>query len=127
MPQRRISSPSPGGSSSCQSSRYLLALHKLCLCAHGWTTKRTHVLTHAAGTLMHRFLDDPSQGGLGLRRCQWQTNSLNMKSQAAAKRLGYVHEGNLRAQRVLAKGREGARSEWLYEFQQINLMFRAVR
>lgn len=61
---------------------------------------------------MHRILDDKSAGGLALRRCQWYTNSKHVKSQAAAKRLGFIHEGILRAHRVLLPGREGARREF---------------
>ncbi|WVW84805.1 hypothetical protein I302_106840 [Kwoniella bestiolae CBS 10118] len=70
---------------------------------------RTHVQTHATGLVMHRILDHPSQGGLGLRRCQWITTTLNVASQNAAKRLGYTHEGVLRCMRVLPPGKEGAR------------------
>ncbi|WWC70875.1 uncharacterized protein I206_104827 [Kwoniella pini CBS 10737] len=70
---------------------------------------RTHVQTHATGLVMHRILDHPSQGGLGLRRCQWITTTLNIPSQNAAKRLGYQHEGVLRCMRVLPPGKEGAR------------------
>ena len=50
---------------------------------------------------MRRILNDKSEGGLGLRRCQWYTNSKHVKSQAAAQRLGFKHEGVLRAHRVL--------------------------
>ncbi|WVQ65663.1 uncharacterized protein L199_003841 [Kwoniella botswanensis] len=70
---------------------------------------RTHVQTHATGLVMHRILDHPSQGGLGLRRCQWITTTLNIASQNAAKRLGYTYEGVLRCMRVLPPGKEGAR------------------
>ncbi|OCF37015.1 hypothetical protein I317_02662 [Kwoniella heveanensis CBS 569] len=70
---------------------------------------RTHVQTHATGLLMHRIFDHPSQGGLGLRRCQWITTTLNLPSQNAAKRLGYTYEGVLRCMRVLPPGKEGAR------------------
>ncbi|ORY25657.1 acyl-CoA N-acyltransferase [Naematelia encephala] len=71
--------------------------------------QRTHVLTHSAGLVMHRALDMPEQGGLGLRRCQWTTTTLNTKSQAAALRLGFKYEGVLRAQWVIPAGKEGAR------------------
>ncbi|CAD6563945.1 MAG: hypothetical protein TREMPRED_002388 [Tremellales sp. Tagirdzhanova-0007] len=75
----------------------------------GLITQRTHVLTHAAGLVMRRILDMPEQGGLGLRRCQWKTTSLNLPSQNAAKRLGYTPEGVLRAAQVLDLGKEGIR------------------
>ncbi|WWD18583.1 hypothetical protein CI109_103036 [Kwoniella shandongensis] len=68
---------------------------------------RTHVQTHATGLIMHRILDHPSQGGLGLRRCQWITTTLNIASQNASKRLGYTPEGVLRCMRVLPPGKEG--------------------
>lgn len=80
------------------------------------------MLTHAAGLAMHRILDHPDQGGLGLRRCQWQTTSINLKSQAAAKRLGYKPEGLLRAFQVLPAGKEGARREFEYPGWWVMLM-----
>lgn len=60
---------------------------------------------------MHRMLDLPADGGLGLRRCQWRTTTLNKKSEAAALRLGFKEEGVLRAQWVLPEGKEGVRRE----------------
>lgn len=75
------------------------------------TPQRTHVLTHAAGTLMHRILDPESLGGLGLRRCQWYTTTLNEASQRASLRLGYTYEGTQRAAKVLPLGKEGIRRE----------------
>ncbi|ODN80005.1 hypothetical protein L202_03870 [Cryptococcus amylolentus CBS 6039] len=71
--------------------------------------QRTHVHTHATALLMHRVLDLPSAGGLGLRRCQWQANSLNLPSQAAALLMGFLFEGVQKSKRVLAPGKEGAR------------------
>lgn len=73
------------------------------------TPQRTHVLTHAAGAVIHHILDSPEQGGLGLRRCQWFTTSLNLASQNAALRLGFTLEGVIRYHRVLPEGKEGAR------------------
>ncbi len=61
--------------------------------------------------MMHQILDLPEDGGWGLRRCQWKTNSLNKPSQAAALRMGYTYEGTLRAFVVLPPNREGAESE----------------
>lgn len=82
-----------------------------CVQSRADLVQRTHVLTHAAGLVMHRILDMPAQGGLGLRRCQWTTTTLNIPSQNAARRLGYTHEGVLRAIKVLAPGKVGARRE----------------
>ncbi|WVO18989.1 uncharacterized protein IAS62_000265 [Cryptococcus decagattii] len=70
---------------------------------------RTHVQTHCSGLIMHRILDHPSQGGLGLRRCQWLTTTLNSASQAASKRMGFTFEGVLRCMKVLPPGKEGIR------------------
>jgi hypothetical protein len=74
-------------------------------------SKRTHVLSHAAGLMIHRILDSESEGGLGLRRCQWFANSLNEPSKAAAKRLGFQLDGVLRNHRVLGPGKAGASGE----------------
>jgi hypothetical protein len=60
---------------------------------------------------MHRILDPESLGGLGLRRCQWYTTTLNEASQKASLRLGYTYEGTQRAARVLPLGKEGVRRE----------------
>ncbi|WVN85148.1 uncharacterized protein L203_100291 [Cryptococcus depauperatus CBS 7841] len=84
------------------------------ICEPGYITilppfHRTHVQTHASGLIMHRILDHPSQGGLGLRRAQWLTTSLNTASQAASKRMGFKFEGVLRCQKILPVGKEGAR------------------
>jgi RimJ/RimL family protein N-acetyltransferase len=70
--------------------------------------QRTHVLSNAAGCVIHRILDPESEGGLGLRRCQWFANSLNEPSKAAAKRLGFEQDGILRNHRVLGPGKTGA-------------------
>jgi hypothetical protein len=73
------------------------------------TLQRTHVLTHGAGLMMHRILDLPSEGGLGLRRCQWHTTSMNEPSKKAALRLGYKHEGVWRAVMALPPGKVGVK------------------
>lgn len=57
--------------------------------------------------MMHRILDLPEQGGLGLRRCQWHTTTLNEPSKVAALRLGYKYEGVWRAQKALVPGKVG--------------------
>ncbi|KAH7925793.1 acyl-CoA N-acyltransferase [Leucogyrophana mollusca] len=67
--------------------------------------QRTHVTTNAVGLLMLYALDLPSQGGLGLRRLQWQANVLNTKSVRTAERMGFKREGTLRWERVLPGGR----------------------
>ena len=89
---------------------YRILSTKLSLTKPTWE-QRTHVLTHAAGLVMHRILDMPKDGGLGMRRCQWTTTTLNLPSQNAARRLGYTYEGVLRAQWVCPPGKQGARRE----------------
>ena len=73
--------------------------------------QRTHVLTHTVGLILYYIFDLPQHGGMGLRRCQWTTTTLNLKSQAAAKRLGFKEEGVLRAQWILPEGKKGIRGE----------------
>jgi len=86
--------------------------------------QRTHVTSNAIGLLLQYALDPPSdssdgdgsisfgreqrggRGGLGLRRVQWQANSLNTASIRAAERMGFKHEAVLRWDRVLREGRE---------------------
>ncbi|KAK7462309.1 hypothetical protein VKT23_007910 [Stygiomarasmius scandens] len=63
--------------------------------------QRTHVTSNAIGLLMHYALDLPEDGGLGLRRVQWQANKLNAPSLGLAQRLGFKMEGILRWARVL--------------------------
>jgi RimJ/RimL family protein N-acetyltransferase len=64
--------------------------------------------------MMHRILDPVSEGGMGYRRCQWTTTTLNVKSQAASKRLGYTHEGVLRGFKILPPGKEACRGMSLF-------------
>lgn len=63
--------------------------------------QRTHVTTNAAGLLLAYALNPPEEGGLGLRRMQWQANVDNLPSVACAKRLGFRFEGVQRWQRVM--------------------------
>ncbi|KAF8314176.1 acyl-CoA N-acyltransferase [Clavulina sp. PMI_390] len=67
--------------------------------------QRTHVLTNACGLLLQYTLARPEEGGLGLRRMQWQANEANQPSVSAAKKLGFHFEGVLRWHRVLPEGR----------------------
>lgn len=61
--------------------------------------QRTRAATEAMFLLMRHAMDD-----LGYRRLVWKCNALNAPSVAAARRLGFVPEGTLRAQMVV-KGR----------------------
>lgn len=63
---------------------------------------RTFVNTHASCLLLKHLLDPLSEGGLNMRRVQWQANSMNQPSISAAQRLGMVLEGTIRWQRVVA-------------------------
>jgi RimJ/RimL family protein N-acetyltransferase len=69
--------------------------------------QRTHVTSNAVGLLLHYTLDLPAQGGLGLRRVQWQTHELNAASVRVAMKLGFRKEGILRWDRVLPEGKTG--------------------
>jgi len=68
--------------------------------------QRTHVNSNAVGLLLQYALEPPSQGGLGLRRVQWQCSSMNAPSIRAAERMGFKKEGVLRWHRVFREGRD---------------------
>lgn len=55
--------------------------------------QRTHLVTNMVGLLLEFCLELPENGGLGLRRLQWQTNAQNAASAKVALRLGFIHEG----------------------------------
>lgn len=67
--------------------------------------QRTHVTSNAIGLLLQYALEPRSSAGLGLRRVQWQCNSVNVASRRAAARMGFRLEGILRWDRVFANGR----------------------
>ncbi|PKS08363.1 hypothetical protein jhhlp_005307 [Lomentospora prolificans] len=75
--------------------------------------QRTFVGTHANALLLHYCLDSVKEGGLGLRRVQWQANASNTASVNAAKRLGFQWEGLIRWQQVLPIGKMGSRDAGL--------------
>lgn len=68
--------------------------------------QRTHVNSNAVGLLLQYALKLPSQGGLGLRRVQWQCSSMNARSIRAAERLGFKKEGVMKWQRVFHGGKD---------------------
>ncbi|KAK4202608.1 putative acetyltransferase [Triangularia verruculosa] len=68
--------------------------------------QRTHVTTNAVGLMLQYALDGPDRGGIGLRRVQWKTSSMNPASARAAERLGFRHEGVLRWHMVFRGGEE---------------------
>jgi RimJ/RimL family protein N-acetyltransferase len=72
--------------------------------------QRTHVTSNAVGLLLQYALnrpDDPVAPGLGMRRVEWRAHSMNLPSAATARRMGFVEEGVLQWQVVLAPGKEG--------------------
>jgi RimJ/RimL family protein N-acetyltransferase len=69
--------------------------------------QRTFVSTHAIGLLLSYALSAPADGGLGLRRVQWQCHNSNAPSRRAAERMGFVLEGEMRWAKVLGEGKEG--------------------
>lgn len=71
--------------------------------------QRTHVNSNAVGLLLRYALQVPSQGGLGLRRVQWQCSSVNAPSIRAAERLGFKKEGIMKWHRVFPGGKDNAK------------------
>ncbi|KAG1816557.1 acetyltransferase [Suillus variegatus] len=71
--------------------------------------QRTHVNSNAVGLLLRYALQVPSQGGLGLRRVQWQCSSVNAPSIRAAERLGFKKEGIMKWHRVFPGGKDKAK------------------
>ncbi|KAA1478509.1 hypothetical protein DENSPDRAFT_686696 [Dentipellis sp. KUC8613] len=72
--------------------------------------QRTYVTSNAVGLLLRYCLELPSPSfpaGLGLRRVVWMANAVNLKSVAAAERMGFKREGTLRWVRALPEGKEG--------------------
>ncbi|TFK51297.1 GNAT family acetyltransferase [Heliocybe sulcata] len=73
--------------------------------------QRTHVTSNAVGLLLQYALDLPEQGGLALRRVEWQTSTANVPSQRAAERMGFQKEGvvrwAMRFQHGASKGKQG--------------------
>lgn len=67
--------------------------------------QRTHVTSNAIGLLLQYALEPGSRRGLGLRRVQWQCNSMNEASKRTAARMGFRFEGVLRWDRIFAQGR----------------------
>jgi RimJ/RimL family protein N-acetyltransferase len=68
--------------------------------------QRTHVTSNAIGLLLQYTLDLPNDGGLGLRRVQWQCNSANNASSCVAERMGFKREALLKWDRVFHGGRQ---------------------
>lgn len=67
--------------------------------------QRTHVTSNAIGLLLQYALEPESSGALGLRRVQWQCNSMNQASRRTAARMGFRLEGILRWERLFPQGR----------------------
>lgn len=63
--------------------------------------QRTHLTTNMIGLLLQYCLELPENGGLGLRRVQWQANAQNETSIKAAIRMGFHYEGVKRWDRVI--------------------------
>lgn len=66
--------------------------------------QRTHITTNAVGLLMTYAFEPPSNGGLGMRRVQYQCNVSNAASMRVAERMGFKKEGVLRWDRVFWDG-----------------------
>ena len=63
--------------------------------------QRTHVTSNMVGLLLQYCLELPENGGLGLRRVQWQANAQNAASIKASQRMGFRWEGVKRWDRVM--------------------------
>lgn len=83
--------------------------------------QRTFVNSTSCCLLLKHLLDPIASGDLGLRRIQWQANSNNQPSIAAAQRLGFNLEGIMRWQRTCTENKkcisenDGERKEGLPE------------
>ena len=63
--------------------------------------QRTHLTSNMVGLLLQYCLEVPENGGLGLRRVQWQANVQNGASVKAGLRMGFIHEGVKRWERIV--------------------------
>lgn len=74
--------------------------------------QHTHVSSNATGIIMHYALDlaSASTGGLGMRRVQWRSNSMNVASVKTAQKMGFTYEGIMRWTFVLPEGKKGNKS-----------------
>jgi len=63
--------------------------------------RRTHLTSNMIGLLLQFCLELPENGGLGLRRVQWQANAQNASSVKAALRMCFLHEGIKRWERTI--------------------------
>ncbi|KAK6510653.1 hypothetical protein TWF506_009755 [Arthrobotrys conoides] len=66
--------------------------------------QRTHVTSNAVGLLLKLALDLPDEGGLGFRRVQWMTSSVNHPSIKTAEKMGFTKEGVIRWDRLYPGG-----------------------
>jgi len=69
---------------------------------------RHGIATTATRMLLRWTLDAPSNGGLGMRRVQWQANVLNIPSAKVAENIGFRLEGTTRWQRIIQEGKPGS-------------------
>ncbi|KAF3167129.1 hypothetical protein TWF225_012054 [Orbilia oligospora] len=67
--------------------------------------QKTHVTTNAVGLLLNFTLNPPEDGGLGLRRVQWTTSSVNENSIVTAEKMGFMKEGVMRWAMVYPGGK----------------------
>jgi len=63
--------------------------------------QRTHLTSNMVGLLLQFCLELPEDGGLGLRRVQWQANVENTVSVKAGLRMGFRQEGVKRWERIV--------------------------
>ncbi|EWC47536.1 hypothetical protein DRE_00504 [Drechslerella stenobrocha 248] len=68
--------------------------------------QRTHVTSNSVGLLLNFALNPPGEGGLGFRRVQWMTSSVNHKSIGTAEKMGFTKEGIIRWDRLYVGGKQ---------------------
>ncbi|CAL5872406.1 uncharacterized protein PFLUO_LOCUS6670 [Penicillium psychrofluorescens] len=68
--------------------------------------QRSHVATNALGLLLNYALNEPDQGGLGLRRVHWMASAANTASARLAERMGFERVGFTPWQMRFVKGKE---------------------
>lgn len=63
--------------------------------------QRTHLTSNMVGLLLQYCLELPENGGLGMRRVQWQAHVQNAASVRVSERMGFRYEGVKRWDRVI--------------------------
>lgn len=68
--------------------------------------QRSHVATNALGLVLNYALNEPDEGGLGLRRVHWKASAANSASSRLAERMGFERVGFTPWHMRFVKGKE---------------------